>query len=404
MSLPLSTRAVVNGDPSRPILKVLDLREFLGTRLDPNDCALWCDGSPELNQSHALEEVSWGALIVPSGGLKPSSFRSSCVISDMRNSEVLGRGDVIQVNPKSNLVSVLHRRRSRSNSILVTERCNSYCVMCSQPPIDRPDREGHVDRLINIARLIDRDEKVLGVTGGEPTLLGDEFVRFVSQCLDLLPDTDLHVLTNGRTLSNEDYCSRCAAAAGARVVWAVPLYTDTPEIHDFVVQRRGAFVETMAGLMNLARSRQRIEIRLVLQRATVPRLEQFASFIARNLPFVEHVAWMGLEPMGFARLNWNSIWLDPALYAPSLGRASAILELAGIRTSIYNLPLCVLPSALHRFAVRSISDWKNDFSPKCVGCSMQDKCCGFFASAKNEFLPGQVVPFATTPTVNGQVH
>jgi His-Xaa-Ser system radical SAM maturase HxsC len=200
------------------------------------------------------------------------------------------------------------------------------------------------------------------------------------------------VLTNGRNFADEHFATECATAAGGAVMWGIPLYTDAPEIHDFVVQRQGAFAETMKGLMHLARKGQRIELRIVLQKATAPRLVQFAEFIARNLNFVEHVAWMGLEPMGFARPNWQSIWMNPTEYSGSLSRAIEIVDRANIHTSIFNLPLCVLPLHLRHFAAQSISDWKNDFADECSNCSVKDRCCGFFTSSRNGFLPGHISP------------
>ena len=47
--------------------------------------------------------------------------------------EYLGAGDVVMLNP-SGSVNVLFRRSSPFNTILTTERCNSLCLMCSQPP------------------------------------------------------------------------------------------------------------------------------------------------------------------------------------------------------------------------------------------------------------------------------
>jgi hypothetical protein len=46
----------------------------------------------------------------------------------------LAAGDVIAFDPASRRFRVLFRRASKHNSFLVTERCNHYCLMCSQPP------------------------------------------------------------------------------------------------------------------------------------------------------------------------------------------------------------------------------------------------------------------------------
>ncbi|MCY1046060.1 hypothetical protein OV208_32405 [Corallococcus sp. bb12-1] len=46
----------------------------------------------------------------------------------------LAEGDVVRVEPSQGRVSALYRKESLSNSLLVTERCDNYCLMCSQPP------------------------------------------------------------------------------------------------------------------------------------------------------------------------------------------------------------------------------------------------------------------------------
>ena len=78
-----------------------------------------------------------------------------------------------------------------------------------------------------------------------------------------------------------------------------------------------------------------------------------AEFIAENLPFVAHVALMGLEMTGFTKANSAALWIDPFDYQEQLATAVERLELAGIHTSLYNHPLCLLPEGLWPFARHS---------------------------------------------------
>src|SRR5262249_35010842 len=107
----------------------------------------------------------------------------------------------------------------------------------------------------------------------------------------------------------------------------------------------------------------------------------FARFIARNLPFVDHVALMGLEMMGFVRMNLDALWVDPADYQAALKRAVVHLHEHAMSVSIYNHQLCVLDRDLWPFARKSISDWKNEYLEECTGCAAQEQCGGFFASS-----------------------
>jgi His-Xaa-Ser system radical SAM maturase HxsC len=148
------------------------------------------------------------------------------------------------------------------------------------------------------------------------------------------------------------------------------------------VQAKGAFDETVRGILNLARLEQRVEVRVVLHKQTIPVISDIADFISRNLPFIERVALMGLEITGLTRANIDELWIDPFDYRHALADAVSILDNAGVSTLVYNHQLCLLEPAIRRFAVKSISDWKNEYDPICDQCSVRDLCGGFFYSAR----------------------
>jgi His-Xaa-Ser system radical SAM maturase HxsC len=291
----------------------------------------------------------------------------------------LADGDVVRVAPRGGIVNVLYRKASPHNSVFVTERCNSNCVMCSQPPVDADD--GYlVDVWLAALPLMDPETRELGITGGEPTLLEDGLLRILACARDHLPRAAVHVLSNGRLLR---YLSLARAVADVRhpdLMFGIPLYADVGHRHDFVVQAAGAFDDTLRGIMNLGRCGVPVEVRVVLHRHTVDRLPQLARFIARNLPFVDHVALMGLEMMGYVKMNLDALWVDPVDYQAALRRAVETLVAAGMNVSVYNHPLCVLDPALWPYARKSISDWKNEYVPACGGCAARGDCGGLFTS------------------------
>ncbi len=292
--------------------------------------------------------------------------------------DYLSAGDVVYLHP-SGYVRVLYRRDSPHNFIFATDRCNSLCLMCSQPPKDVDDSD-RISEHLRLVDLIDPATPQLGITGGEPTLLKDDFLRLVEHCKHRLPTTALHVLTNGRMFYYRDFARRLGEIAHPDLMLGIPLYSDVDSEHDFVVQARGAFDETVLGLQHLAEYRVSIEIRVVLHRLTVPRLERLAEFVARNLPFVDHVALMGLEMTGLVHANLSELWIDPFDYQSELRRATEFLRAAGLTVSIYNHQLCVLAPELWQFARRSISDWKNVYLDECDSCDRRDQCGGFFQS------------------------
>ena len=292
----------------------------------------------------------------------------------------LSDGDIVRINPRSGEVWVMYRRQSHFNSMLLTEQCNSNCIMCSQPP--KAGDDSHlIQAYLEAIPLMAPDSAELGITGGEPTLLGDSLLQVIRTCKQHLPNTALHMLSNGRMFNYLTLCRDVAAISHPDLMIGIPLYSDIASRHDFVVQAAGAFDQTLRGIMNLARCDQRVEIRLVLHRETIDRLPQFARFIARNIPFVEHIALMGLELMGHVRMNLESLWVDSADYQPQLCEAVEILQQHELNVSIYNHQLCVLDRRLWPVARRSISDWKNEFIDECARCTVRDDCGGFFASS-----------------------
>jgi His-Xaa-Ser system radical SAM maturase HxsC len=301
------------------------------------------------------------------------------VAHGLRTLDYLQDGDVVAVDPNG-FVRTLYRRGSRHNFILVTDQCNSYCLMCSQPPkaIDDFDR---LEEHLRLVDLIDPATESLGLTGGEPTLFREGFLTLIERCRDRLPATALHVLTNGRMFFYRRFAAKLGALRHPHLVLGIPLYSDIDAEHDYVVQARGAFEETVLGLQHLDEHGVAVELRVVLHRLTVPRLASLAVFITRNFPFVCHVALMGLEMFGLVHQNLEELWIDPLDYQRELAEAARILEDAGMTVSIYNHQLCVLDRALWPLARKSISDWKNVYLPACNGCAVMERCGGFFESA-----------------------
>jgi His-Xaa-Ser system radical SAM maturase HxsC len=164
-------------------------------------------------------------------------------------------------------------------------------------------------------------------------------------------------------------------------------YSDYAPDHDYVVQAKHAFDQTVLGIYELARFAVPVEIRVVLHQLTIPRLEALAEYIYRTFPFAAHVALMGLEPTGYAPRNWQELWIDPAAYQDVLEKAVEVLYTRGMTVSIYNLQLCLLRRTLWGFARKSISDWKNIFLPECQACSVVEKCGGLFQSAARLHSP-----------------
>ena len=299
-------------------------------------------------------------------------------IDSVREVEHLRTNDIVVMEPKNGFIRTLYRPDSNHNVIFATERCNSNCLMCSQPPRDYDDIDPLTTRNLELINLIDKPPVRLVITGGEPTLGGARLLKIIAALRDKFPTTYLHMLTNGRSFAWPAFTARLAALQHPDFVLGIPLYSDDSSLHDYVVQAKGAFDQTMMGFQQLARHGLRIELRVVLHALTIPRLVHLAEYIYRNLTFVEHIALMGLENIGYAPRNMEQLWIDPWDYQDQLEAAVEVLSTRGMNVSIYNHQLCVLRKSLWKFARKSISDWKNIYVEECQSCGVKEQCGGFF--------------------------
>ena len=135
----------------------------------------------------------------------------------------LGDGDIIGLDPGSRRLRVLYRRASMHNAFLVTERCNHYCLMCSQPP-RKVDDGWILDEIAECIELIDPATETIGFTGGEPLLEWQRFIALLAAARDRLPETVVHVLTNGRAFASDEVTSAWAAIEHKRLSAGIPLY------------------------------------------------------------------------------------------------------------------------------------------------------------------------------------
>ncbi|MES2583606.1 MAG: His-Xaa-Ser system radical SAM maturase HxsC [Pseudomonadota bacterium] len=301
-------------------------------------------------------------------------------------SDTVEVGDILVPQPDKGDAIVLFRESDLHHSLLLTNRCNSYCIMCSQPPTKHND-DWLVDEALSVIRHIRKSPAVLGLSGGEPLLLGPGLRTILETIAQHHPQTLVEVLTNGRLLSSPTISQSLLEGLRTNVSWLVPLYGHTDFVHDFVVQTEGAFEETLAGLLALQQYSQPIQLRIVLIEPVLQILPSLSAFIGRNLPFVREVALMACEPIGFALANREHCEVDLLDWADNLEQAARTLRRHQVSYLFMNTPLCGLPSNLRSSAHRSISDWKQVYAAECELCSVKSSCSGLFAWHERGWKP-----------------
>ena len=306
------------------------------------------------------------------------NYKNRNIIFSVDELDRLKTGDVVLVNTKGEII-VLYEKKSNDNIILITQACNCKCIMCPQPL--NKEENNYTNLNINLIKLIDKKTEFLALTGGEPTLHKEELIRIIRECKKHLPKTSLILLTNGVNFEEFDFTKELISISHPNLTIAISLQSDIDKIHNMMMGKE-VFYRTLKGIYNLARFKQKIEIRIVITKLNYQRLNNFAEFIYYNFPFVYHIALMGLEPTGNALKNIDKLWVDPYEYKDILKETVQILHQRDMFVSIYNHQLCTLPTPLWQFAEKSISRWKNIYLDICERCDYKNNCGGFFISSE----------------------
>lgn len=305
-----------------------------------------------------------------------SNGKPYCVVNSI---EGFNEGDAVVINKRGEIVFV-YEIKSNHNAIIATERCNHRCIMCPQPPIlQEKDKTPFNLKLIS---LFDKSTQEIGITGGEPTLIGDNLFVLINHIKKELPKTAISILSNGVKFADKEYAMKLAKCKHHDLQIDIPLFSDIAEEHNRIVGAK-TFYKTVQGLYNLALFHQRIGLRIVIHKQTYRRLPQLADYIYHNFPFVAQVAFMQMETTGLAKENLDKLWIDPYDYNMELREAVLLLADRGIKPYIYNAQLCVLPDDIRYYAQQSISDWKDIYISECDGCMLRGQCAGFFESNRN---------------------
>ena len=321
------------------------------------------------------------AVITNSSELSINISRHVPCITGVASKDIedLNSGDVLLIEP-SKRINRLWNIKSIHNALMISHSCNCNCLMCPQPPQKDPD--GLLQFNLQILDMLkDQPVKSIGLTGGEPTLKLNDLIEILRFCKYHFPVCSISLLSNGRAFCDKSVVKSISDIGLQNLLIGISLQADVEELHDEIMGVSGCFGETIRGIHNLALAKQRVEIRVVIIKENYQRLPQLAEFIYRNFPFARHIAFMGLEVTGKAEENIDKLWVDSNVYSSSLQKAVWHLYQRDLDVSIYNLPYCLLPRSLWKFARDSISDWKKTFLDPCMTCSLKARCPGVFSTS-----------------------
>ncbi|TFU21633.1 His-Xaa-Ser system radical SAM maturase HxsC, partial [Proteus mirabilis] len=100
---------------------------------------------------------------------------------------------------------------------------------------------------------------------------------------------------------------------------------------------------------------------------------------------INQISIMNLEPVGWAKKNWDNLYISPDKYIENLNLAINMADISQLPIALFNYPLCHLPNSLWKYTIQSISDWKNYYPNECDQCKMKSHCGGYFSSSYGKY-------------------
>ena len=129
----------------------------------------------------------------------------------------------------------------------VTEACGNACLFCASDSLGWTDHRISTDDVCqSLAGYALTKEDMVIINGGEPTAHPG-----LHQILDAAVATGARVIlfTNGRALADPNTVAAFRLHRLHRI--SIPLYGASPEVHDRLVGRDGAWAQTMASLAHV---------------------------------------------------------------------------------------------------------------------------------------------------------
>lgn len=299
--------------------------------------------------------------------------------------------DTIFINKYGNC-RLLFRYSEYSQTIIVTNKCNSNCIMCPYTSHFRASaNDCSDDFLVNQIDYLPTHTEQLTITGGEPTLKKEGFFRLMEKIKTHFPQVSCLLLTNGRSFSLRSICCKSNVVFPKKIIAAVPLHASYAELHDAITQVKNSFTQTAVGIRNLLNLGIAVEIRIVVFKENYKDIINISKFIQREIPNVSIVNFMAAEMCGNAAKNQNNTWVSYNKAFANCEKAIDLLISLGIDVGIYNFPLCSVPRRYWGIYKRSISSYKIRYGKKCDICNEKNVCGGVFASslkyAESEMQP-----------------
>lgn len=273
------------------------------------------------------------------------------------------------------------QEEDREAVFMVTEACNSSCIMC---PMSNDQRRRGMslswEEAQSLLDRIDGQTEHIDITGGEPFLQAELVFDILRRLNQQWPQIPVQVLTNGRALCIPHIQRRLLPLLTPRLRFAIPIHAGSAALHDAITQSPGSFEQTLRGLEFLSATPAQIEIRIVGHRKNVEHLDALCDMLLRSGLRISVVNFIAMEMNGSAAHNRDRLWVDYRTFFEAARPLIHRFVHAGIDVGLYDFPLCAVEEAYWPLAKKSITAWKVRYPQACDMCVEKSACGGLFRS------------------------
>jgi len=268
----------------------------------------------------------------------------------------------------------------------LTMACNERCPFCNVPQEDyRPATPDESITDTELQHFIDRGDKTLTISGGEPTLLRKRLIQLVERA-NAGGISFIEVQTNA-VLIDPAYAKELADAGVTSAF--VSLLSHVPEHHDTLAGLEGAFPRCLAGIDALLDAGIRVTLNPVTARLTQQLVGDFVRFVGTRLPRVRSISMSAVQPHGRARDNLHLL-PDYDVLSVHIRDARTVANEMGIEllNPYCGLPLCIgwedglsvsveaIEATIQNTAQGLDNHGNKSHGPACMDCVLRSRCGG----------------------------
>lgn len=212
--------------------------------------------------------------------------------------------------------------------------------------------------------------------GGEPTLY-HSLPLLIKKIDDFFPGIRITCLSNGRMFSYLNYAKQILQL-DVNLELVIPIHGYNAKLHDRITMAPGSFRQTIEGINNICRlkkSKQLLEIRIVIHGLNYRFLRRITDFIKKEFPQIERLVYIFFEIEGQAVKNIVKIKTTYKQTRPYIEKIYNRLNFFQ-EVRFYHFPLCTIPPKFFPYIWRTLPSHEVAFPRICKKCNLKKLCLG----------------------------